>query len=187
MAGWALAKRMLVALPQPAVRPLTAACAATPTSRPPPHTCRRHLCTPAVLHICTALQGSEAESESFFADLGTYLTLERAQRLYGFQAERFGLDDGAAAGIAAVFARVGVVGGRGARLGGWVRVPPYQPQTRAAAEASSRAALFNFNKLYCRPVLPAISPCTACSMTPTTTACCPWTSSAACAPRSGWS
>ena len=26
--------------------------------------------------------------DTFFADLGTYLTLERAQRLYGFEAAR---------------------------------------------------------------------------------------------------
>lgn len=56
-------------------------------------------------------QDSAAASDTFFADLGTYLTLERAQRLYGFEAGRYGLDDAAAAEIAAVFARV--------RAGGW--------------------------------------------------------------------
>lgn len=29
-----------------------------------------------------------AAPDTFFADLGTYLTLERAQRLYGFEAAR---------------------------------------------------------------------------------------------------
>lgn len=53
-----------------------------------------------------AVQDSSAASDTFFADLGVYLTLERAQRLYGFQADRYGLDDAAAAEIAAVFARV---------------------------------------------------------------------------------
>ena len=51
------------------------------------------------------LQGSAAESETFFSDLGVYLTLERAQRLYGFDAQRYGLGDAEAAQIAAVFAR----------------------------------------------------------------------------------
>lgn len=53
------------------------------------------------------LQGDQAEAETFFANLGVYLTLERAQRLYGFEAARYGLDDAQAADIAAVFARVG--------------------------------------------------------------------------------
>ncbi len=53
------------------------------------------------------LQGDQAQAETFFANLGVYLTLERAQRLYGFEAERYGLDDAQAADIAAVFARVG--------------------------------------------------------------------------------
>lgn len=35
-----------------------------------------------------SLQDSSAASDTFFADLGTYLTLERAQRLYAFRAER---------------------------------------------------------------------------------------------------
>lgn len=64
-----------------------------------------------------ALQDSSAASDTFFADLGVYLTLERAQRLYGFQADRYGLDDAAAADIAAVFARVSPP----AR--GWAAVP----------------------------------------------------------------
>lgn len=34
------------------------------------------------------VQDSAAASDTFFTDLGTYLTLERAQRLYGFEATR---------------------------------------------------------------------------------------------------
>lgn len=45
-------------------------------------------CSPALQPLRPASQDSVAASDTFFADLGTYLTLERAQRLYGFQAER---------------------------------------------------------------------------------------------------
>jgi hypothetical protein len=63
--------------------------------------------------------------DDFFASLSVYLTLERAQRLYGFDAAKYGLDDATAAEIAAVFGRVGMLrrgkgGGGGAcvRFGG---------------------------------------------------------------------
>ncbi|PRW44570.1 calmodulin 1 [Chlorella sorokiniana] len=59
----------------------------------------------ALDQIRELLKDSAAASDTFFSDLGIYLTLERAQRLYGFQADRYGLDDAAAADIAAVFAR----------------------------------------------------------------------------------
>ncbi|KAL4858797.1 Calmodulin-4 [Chlorella vulgaris] len=48
---------------------------------------------------------SATSPDDFFDSLGVYLTLERAQRLYGFDAQRYGLDDGEAANIAAVFGR----------------------------------------------------------------------------------
>lgn len=59
----------------------------------------------ALDQIRELLKGDQAEAETFFANLGVYLTLERAQRLYGFEAARYGLDDAQAADIAAVFAR----------------------------------------------------------------------------------
>lgn len=61
---------------------------------------------------------SATSPDDFFDSLGVYLTLERAQRLYGFDAQRYGLDDGEAANIAAVFGRVGC---RAAGLGWWCR------------------------------------------------------------------
>lgn len=51
---------------------------------------------------------SSGSPDDFFASLSVYLTLERAQRLYGFDAAKYGLDDATAAEIAAVFGRVGM-------------------------------------------------------------------------------
>ncbi|PSC70922.1 neo-calmodulin-like isoform X1 [Micractinium conductrix] len=59
----------------------------------------------ALDQIRDLLQGDASASQSFFDNLGIYLTLERAQRLYGFDAQRYGLSDAAAGDIAAVFAR----------------------------------------------------------------------------------
>ncbi|EFN55306.1 hypothetical protein CHLNCDRAFT_134269 [Chlorella variabilis] len=60
----------------------------------------------ALDQIRELLKNATSENpDDFFASLGVYLTLERAQRLYGFDAEQYGLDDAAAADIAAVFAR----------------------------------------------------------------------------------
>ncbi|KAL4428206.1 hypothetical protein ABPG75_002295 [Micractinium tetrahymenae] len=59
----------------------------------------------ALDQIRDLLKGDRGEAETFFANLGVFLTLERAERLYGFEAARYGLDDAQAADIAAVFAQ----------------------------------------------------------------------------------
>ena len=46
-----------------------------------------------------------AASAQMLADLGAYLTLSKAQKLYGFEAGQFGLDDEEAAEIAVIFGK----------------------------------------------------------------------------------
>ncbi|PSC75550.1 calcium sensor EFh [Micractinium conductrix] len=48
-------------------------------------------------------QGGEAAAPDVLRDLAVYLTLEKAQRLYGFDAARYGITDAQAAAIATVF------------------------------------------------------------------------------------
>lgn len=48
-------------------------------------------------------QGGGASSDAMLKDLAAYLTLEKAQRLYGFEASKYGITDSQAADIATVF------------------------------------------------------------------------------------
>ena len=111
------------------------------------------------------MQNATSENpDDFFASLGVYLTLERAQRLYGFDAEQYGLDDAAAADIAAVFARVG-------RDAAGLAAGDFRASAACKHAHSHKAVLPHRRR----------------STTSTMTASCSWTSSAACAPRTGWS
>jgi alpha-D-ribose 1-methylphosphonate 5-triphosphate synthase subunit PhnG len=50
-------------------------------------------------------EGNATSSGNMLLDLGAYLTLEKAQRQYGFEASNFGLTDAQAAEIATVFSK----------------------------------------------------------------------------------
>ena len=72
--------------PRHAPLPPPSACARPPTPAAAPPRLLQVL--QALDQIRDLLQGDASASQSFFDNLGIYLTLERAQRLYGFDAQR---------------------------------------------------------------------------------------------------
>lgn len=93
--------------------------------------------------------GATSADQSFdmLTDLGAYLTLDRASKLYGFDAASFGLSDKEAADIAVIFSKYdlnddGIIGKDEFRK----LCDKYSPEIQTDAELEAALALIDTNK-----------------------------------------